>query len=88
MIDRDLFVIFPDLPWRRIRRPKIRKLEHLPKPPVSRFHDRRRALRAAEHDALRRICIIAQNERKEVGPTTPRGRVLAQIIKIASAGPA
>ena len=83
MIDRDLFEIFPDLPWRRIRRPNIRRLERLPKPPVSRFHGRHER-RETEHDALRRIWIIAQNARRQTGPATPRGRAIARIIEIAS----
>ena len=86
MIDRDLFAIFPDLPWPRIRRPQIRKLERLPKPPKSRLHERRRIPRETEHDALRRICIIALNERRQAGATSARGRVLTRIIRIASAG--
>lgn len=87
MIDRDLFAIFPDLPRPHIRRPRIRKLARLPKPAASRLHNRR-TRREPESDALRRISIIAHHERRRVGPATPRGRALARIIAIASAGPA
>jgi hypothetical protein len=81
MIDRDLFAMFPDLPWPRIRRPKIRKLPRPRKP-----HDRRRASRRLEHDALRRIYAIAYHERSRAGAATVRGRSLAKIMKIASEG--
>jgi hypothetical protein len=86
MIDRDLFAIFPDLPWRRVPRAKIRKLTTLPKPPASRLHERRRWRREHEPDALRRIWIIAKNERRRAGVNTSRGRALAKIIRIASDG--
>jgi hypothetical protein len=88
MIDRDLFAIFPDLPRPHIRRPRIQKLARLPKPAASRLHDRRRTGREPESDALRRISIIAHQERRRVGLTTPRGRALTRIIAIASPGPA
>ena len=84
MIDRDLFAIFPDLPWKRIRRPKIRKLGGVPKPPASPLHERRRTPRQHEPDAMRRIWIIAANARRAAGSASARGRALTKIIRIAS----
>lgn len=85
MVDRDLFAIFPDLPWPRIGHPRIRRLEKIPKPPVFRTRDRRRTEREAKHDALQRISIIAQDERRRLSPASPLGRALADIIMLASA---
>jgi hypothetical protein len=83
-MDRDLFAIFPDLPWPRIGHPRIRRLERLPKPPLFGSRNRRTA-RESLQEALQRISIIAQNERKQVGAASPRGRALAEIIMLASA---
>ena len=85
VMDRDLFAIFPDLPWPRIGHPRIRRLERIPKPPLFHIRDRRRMARDAKHDAVERIRIIAQNEIRQVSAVSPLGRALAEIIILTSA---
>jgi hypothetical protein len=88
---RDLFAIFPDLPWPRVGHPPPRDWGKLPPPaPSSRSNlaARRRlgvgsATTAA--NALRRIYAVALYERRRLKETDPGRRALDRIIELARA---
>jgi hypothetical protein len=73
--DKDLFEIFPDLPWRipDTQQPAPRKWSPPFQPPQS------------ARDALRGIRIIAVNERSRLGAKSGRSHALDQIIAMTDA---
>jgi hypothetical protein len=90
-MERDLFTLFPDLPWPRVGHPPPRDWEKLPPPPRSSRSNlaaRRRlgvgpATTAA--NALRRIYAVAVYERRRLKDTDPGRRALERIIELARA---
>ena len=97
-MEKDLFEIFPDLPWPRRIRPLfpqgVQSVDHPPPPAThaARFrlpvvNRKTRALRQHHTDdaALRRIREIAQAEYDRLTPKGRLGGMLRMIISVADA---
>jgi hypothetical protein len=99
-MEKDLFALFPDLPWPRPTGARVRPLVPSiprPHPPITHVARRRisvnrhtRALGTAraDHASLRIIHQIAQMQYERLPPrrkTSSVGRVLRNIVEIADA---
>lgn len=92
-VERDLFTLFPDLPWPRIGHPTARRWDKLRLPPrLPRRHLRRprttddqRAASLSPDDrvALRRILEIALSERGHLKPNSASRRGFDRIAHLA-----
>jgi hypothetical protein len=78
-MEHDLFAVFPDLPWTRVRHPPARNWRRLPPPPRS------RGGRAAGRITLHRILAVALNERRRLRTDGPGRRALDRIIQLTRA---
>lgn len=97
MSENDLFTIFPDLPWPTPRIPRRASRVFGPgrQPPeisrrlltAERLPRERRRLTSVHiaHDALRRIHVIALNERRRLRGKSGHSEVLDEIIARANA---
>jgi len=92
-VERDLFTVFPDLPWPRIGHPTARRWDKLPLPPRPlRRHlkrprsmaDRRSAAPSPDDRvALRRILEIALSERGRLKAKSASRRSFDRIAHLA-----